>query len=388
VRLQVEARRGDLSTVGVIPRRSLQMVLRFNDVSTWTLTARRADLSSYVQQAFQEGGGVIVRDLDNPDSDPVLSGPWSGNDEEWTASDTGVITLSGVSDMIHVKDRPALPYPTGPISTEGQSGAAYDVRTGRAGDVIRAYVRANFQAIPQYAFTVGADGAEGMTVTGSARYDSLLEILQTLAVAGGDIGFRVVQRGVTLVFECYTPVTRVNVLLSRQTGTLVGGKTTRSAPTVTHVIVLQQGQAEDRSVNYFSTAASLAQSALWRRTVVDVVDRRDTPDYDTAVASALEAIAEGVATGTINAELQDTDLTRFGRDYAVGDRVKYQPWWLPLTADPLVDVVREVTVTQGDGSSYVEVKAAVGPPGTDTAPSNQYTRLRTLEAKVRRLGAQ
>jgi len=407
VRLVVEARDESLNPVGLLARRSLDIVARFCDVDTWSMTIRADDLPDDLRPAFDEGGGIRVIDMDSPDLRVVTSGPWVGNDEDWTPDARGLITLSGVGDDTHLAERVVLPRPGQPITTAGQAGTAYDVRTGPAEDVIKAYVSANVAgagALPgrgQPFYQVSPSQGRGKTVTGSGRYGTtVLELAQQLAFAGGDMGFRTLQSGTALVFDMYQPVTRDLVLLSRQGGTLRGGKTTRKAPTATHAIILQQGEGADRFVSEFTTAESLRQSQSFHRRIEVVIDRRDTDDEATARQSAAQALAKGTAQGTIVADVQDIDDVpaqgeapsrkgvKYGRDYYLGDRVFYAPWWLPRSTPPLVDIVREVHIAAGEDGPP-KVQAAVGPPGTTTdPPGGQYARIRALESQVAALRAQ
>ncbi|WP_281275503.1 Gp37-like protein [Saccharothrix australiensis] len=68
---------------------------------------------------------------------------------------------------------------------------------------------------------IAADPVAGTTVTGRGRWQQLLPFLQDLAIAGGDIGFRVRQDGAALVFEVFRPRDLSSrIKLSTELGTL------------------------------------------------------------------------------------------------------------------------------------------------------------------------
>lgn len=384
MRLQIEVRTAAREPVGLIEKRdACTLVLRHNGVGTWTVRVPLAYLDVELLEALQEGGGVTITDLDlPPDAAPVTSGDVDEPEEGWGVRDPydGSVTFSGRDDARVLDDRITYPVPGSAWATQGAS--EYDARSGAAETVIKGYVNANagpgaLVARRHPGLTLAPDLARGSTVTEQTRFEDLLELCQRLATAGG-LGFAIIQVGTGLVFDVNVPVLRDGILLAPEAGTVRGITSSRSAPTMTRALVAAKGEGVARITQEVSTAASVAAEGLYVRRVERLVDRRDTDETDIITQAGEEALVDGAATGTLGVTAQDTEAVRYGRDYALGDLV---PWsWRGVE---LVDVVREVKITERQGGALVQ--PVLGPPSATGAQSDMYYRLRILERMVRDL---
>ncbi len=165
------------------------LVIRDRDVGSWSVSGapykRLLDLA--------EPGASLVTERDGEE---LIAGPLDLDERNWSAGIDEII-VSGYDDDVHLWDR--LAYPSYPIGTQGLVFAdnAYDVRTGLAEPVMKAYVAANMIVGGAWVTTgrglaglsLATNLGRGATVTGRARFAVLGELLVSLAVAGGDLGF-------------------------------------------------------------------------------------------------------------------------------------------------------------------------------------------------------
>lgn len=374
----------------------LDLVLRYNAVSSWVLELP-ADGDPAGLLAW--GGGIVV----TRDGSTLLSGPVTRFERQWDAR-TNRLTASGPDDLVWLDRRSALPVPAGPPYTS----QAHDVRTGPAETVIKQYV--DYNAGPSASvdmqvsgLTVAADTALGLAVTGRARFQNLLELCQALALAGGDIGFRLVQSGLDLEFQVWQPsdLTR-SAIFSPALGNLVAYRYTAEAARVNHVICGGGGEGTSRTFEEGEDAASIARYGR----IVGFRDRRDTTD----TAELQQTIAEELAGGAERMRLSLTPIDSpglaFVGDYALGDLVTViiteevalaqQAYYYlqggSFPAEWLGDeqtVLRRVSVIQ---DKVREVKLAITPEQADVirpqlgTPEAQYSSMLALFDQVRRLG--
>ena len=111
-------------------------VLRFNSIGTWTMTL---PANHRLQSSLTTpGAGIVVTLLGNT----LFSGPVTWYQTLQTMNDAvGVTQITGLDDSVLLRDR--LAYPTPTTSDVTAQTSAYDVRTGFAESVMKAYVNAN-----------------------------------------------------------------------------------------------------------------------------------------------------------------------------------------------------------------------------------------------------
>lgn len=344
---------------------TLTVVLRFNAPSSWVLVTRTAE-------PLDVAGIVVVRN-----GVTLLSGPLTGQEQ---ASQGGQVTrtLSGQDDTVWLRRTLALPVPTGPPYT----AAEYDDRTGPAETVLRGYVDSNLGPSAQAGrrlpyLTLPADLGRGGQVRGRARFHVLLELLQELALAGGDLRFRIVQTGPgQLAFEVTEPVDRSGTaLFSPELGNLAGYAYSRTDAAADYVIVGGQGEGTARAF-----VEGGAPTPSMRRRSETFRDRRDSADPAVLAQARDEALAELTAKTELSITPVDTAAVAYGLDYQLGDRVTVE-----VDGVRIVDVVREVTLTV-NAERGEQVVPVVGTPGASNPAVPDLFSTAALARQGRRVG--
>lgn len=328
--------------------KSLSMPLRFNRVSSWQLTL---DGDSAGVDLLTLTGGLIVE----RDGVTLLSGPVTSIIRSSINGHT-TVSVTGVDDTAWLDRRLAVPVPSGPPYTS----AAYHTVDGVAETVMRTYVDSNLgpsaiadRRLPR--FSLAADGLRGSSVKGSVRFGSLLELLQGLALSGGDLGFRIVQSGETLVFEVYTPADKTaTAIFSTDFGNLLGYEYQQTVPDANYIYVGGGGEGTSRTIVEGGDAASIA--TYGRREGV-FRDRRDTTDTATLEQQRAESLEESQAMTALSISPIDTDAVSFGSEYGLGDKVT-----VVIDGVEIKDVVREVLLSLTPDGGEV-LTPVLGTPG-------------------------
>lgn len=332
--------------------RSLTMPVRFNRTSTWLL---ELDARSPAVALLGRRDGLIVE----RDGMTLLSGPVVSINRE-SSGDRDTVTVTGVDDTVWLERRLALPVPTGPPYT----AVEYDDKSGAAETVLRHFVDRNLgpgATVPRRLpyLTLPADLARGTSVRGRGRFHTLLELLQPLALAGGDIGFRIVQVGMGLQFQVYVPADRTaTAVFSRELGNLAAYSYALTAPPADYVIVGGQGEGTARA---FVEGGTQADIDVYGR-IEQFRDRRDIDTVETLEQARTEALEELQPPTSLSISPIDTAAVAFGREYALGDRVT-----VLVDGEQIRDVVREVTLTLTPDRGE-QLTPLVGTPGA-TSPS-------------------
>jgi hypothetical protein len=340
----------------------LEVVLRHGDVSTWTLQlnadsqAVAALYAALAADVFTHAGIEVIRN-----GIVLLSGPVTGFQGMRQVGKRTVI-LSGSDDTIWLARRQAKPDPadaTPPYDTQ-----AYDVRTGVASTVMRAYVNANAgpgatTGRPVDGLALAPDPLLGGTVTGQGRFQPVLELLQGLAISGGDLGFRILGTGGgVLQFQVTQPVDRTAaVKFSDGLGNLGDYSYKISAPSGNYAYGGGSGEGTART---FVEAADTASVATWGR-IEFFRDRRDTADTAQIAQSLSEELAKQAEQRAIEVTAIDTPQVAFGTHYNLGDRVT-----AIVDGLTVAEVVRQVTITHS--AEGTTIKPTLGTPGN--APPN------------------
>lgn len=347
--------------------RSLTMPLRFNRTSTWLL---ELDAASPAVPLLTRTAGLIVE----RDGVTLLSGPVVSINRE-SQGDRDTVVVSGVDDTVWLERRLALPVPSGPPYT----AVEYDDRSGAAETVLRHYVDRNLgpaatapRRLPY--LTLPADLGRGSTVRGFGRFHTLLELLQPLALAGGDLGFRIVQVGQALEFQVYVPADRTaTAVFSRELGNLAGYAYSVSAPVADYVIVAGQGEGTLRS---FTEGGRQADIDTYGR-IEQFRDRRDINDAAVLPQALTEALTESQPVTALSITPIDTAAVSFGVDYRLGDRVT-----VLIDGESVKDVVREVTLTL-TADRGEQVTPLVGTPGAaNPASLALFARQERLDRRI------
>ena len=320
--LTVEVRDKALNRLGQIRVEDLDLkiVPLFNNVGAWTL---KLPSDHPMTEALRTpGAGILITGPANI----VISGPVTNPVFETSPDDPeGTATFTGVTDDIILRDYLSIPQPSNPDMTT--QNVAHDKRTGTAEDLLHAYVNANMgPGAPSERrkanLIMGPNLHRGPVISKSPRFPILGNLLEEIALSG-NLGFRVVQRGSSLVFETYEVVNRTDtVRLDVRNGQLIGQKVTTSPPTATRVLVAGQEEGVERQFVYRDNLTSLAAEAEWGRRIERFLDQRQTNVVAELVQAADEVLAEEGYTAT-SAQVvpsEDTSLA-FGVDWYLGDSV-------------------------------------------------------------------
>lgn len=224
---------------------SFEFVRRFNAAGTWAIEAPVEALGGLTRL-----GGIAVYRNGTP--------LFAGSLRSIVDQNSFTLTLNGQDDLGAIARRIAYPVPAGaPFNTD------YDVRTGLAENVIKQYINVNAgpgatvnRIIP--GLTIETDYSRGRTVTGRARFDNLLTLVQSLASQGG-LGIRVLD----LVFQTYTPADKTGlVVFSEETGTLGEYKLSVEAGAANYIVC---GGSGSGSARYFAESGNSDANLSWGR---------------------------------------------------------------------------------------------------------------------------
>jgi hypothetical protein len=333
----------------------LTVTPRHNARGTASLTLasdhrRLADLSA-------PGARVVIRYDDLPQ--PLLTGRVRLRAGRGP-SVAGRVTFTVIDDLRLLWRVLGWPVPGAAIGSQGT--AAYDVRTGPAETVLKAFVQANAVTRLGLPVTVAADQARGAQITGSLRMHPLADRLLPLVDAAA-LGVTVRQSGTGLVLDCYTPAVHPRTLSERSAVVQDWGYSDAD-PEATRVVVGGEGEGTAR---VFRLVTDPARETEWADVIEVFRDSRDTGDLALLDARGAETLTEAAPKAGLKVTLAETSTFRYGKALNVGDRVR-------LEVGPGVvveDVLREAVLswTRADG---LEVTPVVGERTDD--PDNVLAR--------------
>ncbi len=366
---------GTVVTNPVTTYTSITCELRFNEVGSGELLAPADDW--LVEAVSTPGNRVNVVHQGEIFGGGPIEKPGA---IEWNPEGgVGNVRVNFATHEAHLADRLTYPNPA-LVATDAGQPQAYTATATNAEVVMRNLVNLNAgpgaltaRQVPD--LTLGALASVGGNVTISTRFEILTDVLRTVALAGGGLGWRIVQDGTDLEFEVYAPVDRSNdVRFSRSLGNLRGLRTEPSAPTGTVAIVGGDGTGDARLIVERSNTPGVA---LWGRKEV-WVNQGGSGALSTELQQAgdVELLERDEVTG-IEATAVDTQWARYGTDYFLGDLVGIE--LVPGSA--VADLVSAVTLAASPDSG-----AVISPTiGTERSGSRQGYLLRELVKRVGRL---
>ncbi|MFI5840542.1 hypothetical protein ACIA8K_12620 [Catenuloplanes sp. NPDC051500] len=326
--ITVEVRNKNLDRLGLISPQDLDLEVDdvHLNVGSWKLVLPTGHPLAGALRT--PGAGIIIT---GPDGQTMLSGPVVTPTNEATITNPGgELTFSGVTDMVLLADVLAYPDPTNPNPLT--QGLANDVRTGPAETVMHGFVAANISPLAPGArrptgtmltkVQMGPNLGRGPTVTKSARFSVLGELLTDLATMAG-LGFRMIQRGGAIVFETYAVANRTaEIRLDIRNSTLSGHKVATSPPGITRALVAGQDEGVKRQFVLRTTAASLAGEQAWGRRIERFIDQRNTEKIAELEQAGDEALAEGgFSSIAVQAVPMEDSSMPFGTSWFMGDSV-------------------------------------------------------------------
>jgi hypothetical protein len=289
--------------------KQLEMVPKFNAVGSFTLDMPTD--SPVSRSLINNQYGIIVK----KDNKSIFSGNVLSSHRSFSASgDT--ITFSGVDDNNFLASIIAYPSPNGNFSLSD-----YDVRTGSAETIMKQYVDVNAgpNALPERSIlTIQPDTGIGLPVSYSARFENLLDLLSSIALNGGGLGFRVVQVDNGLQFQVYQPTDKSkSVFFSPILGNVSAFDYANTAPTANAVIVGGGGIGVNRIILQKTDNSSITKYGRFE----SFVDQRNTSDTTQLNQSLDEELTNKKEQNSFVFTPIDIPALQFNRDYGLGDKV-------------------------------------------------------------------
>lgn len=329
---------------------TLEMVSRFNGVGSWVATLDGR--SALVDRMVRPGWGIEVV---NSDGTTVFSGPVDKVERD-RDDRRNLVTLYGSDDNTYLADRVVHPEPA--TAVPPYTTNEYDVRSGTASTVLRAYVNVNAgpgALGPRQVSGLGLDPDPlvGSSITGRGRWTNLLEFLAGLAVEGGGLGFRVKQVSNALQFEVFAPTDRSgDVQFSLDKGNLASYGYSTAKSGVNYVYVGGDGEGTARTILEGQDPDEIVR---WRR-IEQFADRRSTTDLAELGQEVTKQLEEGKGEVAVSVIPVDLPGSSYLVDYNLGDTVS------AVVDGTITDVIREVRITvTPDGPQ--KVQPSIGTPG-------------------------
>lgn len=303
---------------------------------------------------------------------------WSADPRDGSGG-LGRLAVPFSTDEAYVVERVTYPVPTQPATA--QTASAVWTGNGNAEVVMRQLVDVNagpgaLAARRAPGLVLGALAGVGGNVRLSTRFQPLGDELRTVALAGGGLGWRVVQVGSSLEFQVFAPRDLTgSVRFSRGLGNLRRFRWAPASPTCTVAIVAGQGEGTARTIRERIDAAAVAR---WRR-IERFIDQRQTDALDELDQAGDEALADGAEQLGLETETVDTARQQFGTHFGLGDRASVE---LP-TGIVLADVVTSARLV-GDAKAGYRVTSTVGsrPQSTDLTWLAEARRIRRRLARL------
>jgi hypothetical protein len=238
---------------------------------------------------------------------------------------------------------------------------AYDVRTGICSTVLLGYVNANLIAPTNTDrrnthIVAALDPVIGTSVSGNARGDNLLALMQQLASSGGDIGFRVLQtaNGV-LTFSIYQPNDRTTTAkFSQDLKNLFDFSYSLAGPLSNSTEVWGGGVGAARTSLVVQDATSIA---AWGLVEGPIIDARDTSDVPTMTQRAQADINANTEQTNLAITPGDTGTVRYGRDYTLGDIVA-----MTIDGNAITNKIRSVHIELKSPGDEERITPGIGNP--------------------------
>lgn len=359
--LVIEIRNGNYERIAqLVPQDyiSAKFIPVHNGIGSWSVSIPEGVTAAELLRT--PGAGVIVSDANGT----LFSGPMLTAKLAQSAEDPrGLWEITGVDDSVILAER--LAYPDPAEDEANLQSQAFDVRTGAAETVIKEYVTANISSSAGtsravYNLTVEATAGLGATVTASARFQTLQELIYPLAQAAG-LGYRVVQVADDLVFEVYQPSdVSATVRMDVANGQLKQTGYSYSAPQATRIVVGGAGENVERLFYDGSTSESLIAEGTWSRRIEAFIDERGTESPDLLEQTVIAALVDnGKTIQNLSVTPSDYSAMRYRYDWGLGDLITVVVNDIEATA-----VVTQVGINVTSDGVYLA--ATVGnPSGTE-----------------------
>lgn len=337
---------------------SLVFIRRFNAIGSWALVASTNSLAEMTKkggiEVYRNGMSFFSGDMNDYEDDNGLE-----------------MTVSGDDDLGPIAGRLALPVTAGPPYT-----LDYDVRTGAAETIIKDYVNLNagpgaLKARIVAGLTIEVDQGRGSSITGRARFDNLLEFINSLAIQGG-VGFRVNSAD----FQVYEPSDKTkSIIFSEDLGTLGSYKLREKRGKVNYVYCGGTGTGSSRAFYEKQNSEAIVS---WGRYEA-FVDKNNTSVTEELSAAASEALERHSNQISLTFQPVVVESMRPIDDYDVGD-------WVSAVINGQVINQRVMEMKTSIDKSGTEInEMTIGTEGQTTDLSGLaavYSRIRNLDQRL------
>lgn len=363
----------------------IDVLLKFNETGTGSFTAPA--YSDLLQLVETPGNRICcVRDGTILSSGPIerRAYTWNAGGNTGSGADPGEVTVTWADNLAYLTWRLTYPDPASEINA--QTAEYWAAPANQNAEVtMRALVNANAgpaaiakRRIPKLSLGTLAGVGSAIPVAVSTRLEVLTEILRTVALAGGNVGFRVRDTGAALLFEVYAPTDRSKtVRFSRRLQNLTELQVHPEAPTGTAILIGGSGTGSGRA--FLERTSSDVSS--WGRIEKFVSQATDS----TALAlqqAGDQALSDSAYKPGIQATAVDTADQRYGVAYNIGDRVGVET----ASGQVLTDIVTAVHLTASPkGGELVSPTVGAASSGTTSAAGAIVAALRDLEERVSQL---
>lgn len=290
----------------------------------------------------------------------------------------GYVELSTSSDANCLGRVLAWPVPSAAI---GSQTSESDDQTGPAETVFKHYFQANAVDRLGMPFAVAADEGRGDTLTVSARFDTLEDLLLD-ACADAGIGISWTRRasdGVTVV-DVYTGTDRSDtVIFGEEYGNLSDWTLLRADPTGTRAVVGGSGDGVDQTL--VTVVDPLGEEPLWGTVYEIYVDGTSTTDTDALTSDGETELADTQATAGVSATTLETPGCRWGVDYVTGDTVGVETIGGLVSAERVTATTLSWSATDG-----TEVVPQIGDQNESQEPNAVMAAAIARLAKAARKG--
>lgn len=279
---------------------------RFANVGSWSVKAPLTDLSA---KLGLPGWGIrYVRG-----GKTIISGPQTLRELKYDASDNTIIA-SGLSDLVKLSRTLVWPSPY-PFTADDYDDEGPD----DAESLIKYYVDRNINdplrmpvGVPE--LLMAANQGRGTSVSEHGRFQNLLDFVRGLALAGGNLGFDIIDNE----FDVYEPRDRTaEQVFSVESGSVLDIDSKTSAPTATRVICAGGGEGTARA---FVKVEDDDAAEEWGGHIEVFVDARDTTDTAILAKRANEALMKGAGKTELVVTPIDRPNRTFVEDWYLGDK--------------------------------------------------------------------
>ncbi|QOC89885.1 Gp37-like protein [Micromonospora craniellae] len=340
-----------------------------------------APTSRTLMAALQPGARIAVYLGDDPQawhSGPLEAPPTRKRSVDGEDAGPGMLTIRWATHELWFGARRLYPDPA--VAWAAQTTEQWSVTNVNAETVLRNLATAHagpgalsYRRVPRLALAAANSPLVGVQVTEASRMEWVSDVMRRVAVAGGNLRWRIrhVDRDLLFAASARRDLS-ASVRFSFDLDNLLGYDTDPEAPTLTAALVAGQGEGTDRPLRERAVASP------WGR-FEDIVDRGDTIDPVLLDAAGDEALAAGGETANLAADAVETPgpgQPLFGRDFDLNDLVTVEL----DDGVPLVDVVTAARLqAPGDGTHRLGFTI-----GTPDAPSDEMTR--AVRDLYRRIG--